>query len=77
MIEQIFISRLMQFLEEDYYPEDLTSRIVEGYRIRSYVRSKDEGILAGNRFIIPFLKYLEFEVKSSEADGKGVKKEIT
>jgi nicotinate-nucleotide pyrophosphorylase (carboxylating) len=74
MIEQIFISKLMQFLEEDYYPEDLTSRIVEGYKIRSYVRSKDEGVLAGNKFIIPFLNYLGFNVKSSMTDGVEVKK---
>ncbi len=64
----------MNFLEEDYYPEDLTSRIVEGYKIRSYVRSKDEGILAGEKFIVPFLKYLGFEVKSSVYDGRDIKK---
>lgn len=75
MIEQIYINKLLSFLEEDYFPEDITSKIVEGYKVRAYIKSKDEGILAGNKFIIPFLKYLNFDVKESLNDGARVKRE--
>lgn len=74
MIEQIYIKKLLSFLEEDYFPEDITSKIVEGYKVRSYIKSKDEGILAGNKFVVPFLKYLGFSVRETLNDGTRVKK---
>ncbi|ARM74874.1 carboxylating nicotinate-nucleotide diphosphorylase [Acidianus manzaensis] len=74
MIEQIYINKLLNLLEEDYFPEDITSKIVEGYKIRAYIRSKDEGILAGNKFIIPFLQYLGFSINESIKDGSRIEK---
>lgn len=74
MIDQIYAKKLLSLLEEDYLPEDITSKIVEGYAIRAYVKSKDEGILSGNKFIIPFLKYLNFSIKESLKDGDNIKK---
>ncbi|MEM4067553.1 MAG: hypothetical protein QXV17_11930, partial [Candidatus Micrarchaeaceae archaeon] len=35
---------------------------------------KDSGILAGNKFILPFLRFLNFEVKYYINDGKGISK---
>ncbi|AWR96389.1 carboxylating nicotinate-nucleotide diphosphorylase [Acidianus sulfidivorans JP7] len=74
MIEQIYINKLLSLLEEDYFPEDITSRIVEGYKVKAYVRSKDEGILAGNKFIIPLLQYLGSNIIEKSEDGNEVQK---
>ncbi|MEM3269499.1 MAG: carboxylating.nicotinate-nucleotide diphosphorylase, partial [Saccharolobus sp.] len=35
---------------------------------------KDSGILAGNKFILPFLRFFNFEVKYYINDGKGISK---
>lgn len=55
-------------------PEDITTKFLEGIRARGIVRCKDSGILAGNRFIVPFLKYLGFSNINGEKDGREVKK---
>ncbi|ADN49892.1 carboxylating nicotinate-nucleotide diphosphorylase [Vulcanisaeta distributa] len=74
MIEELYITRLLNYLEEDAYPEDITSRFLEGIRARGVVRSRDEGIIAGLRFIVPFLKYLGFEVITHKYDGEAIRK---
>ncbi len=74
MIEQIIIDKLMNFLKEDAYPEDITSKIVGGEKARGIIFSKDEGILSGTVFIIPFLKYLGLKVLESMKDGMEVKR---
>ncbi len=72
MIEELYISRLLNYLEEDAYPEDVTSRFLEGIRARGVVKSRDEGIIAGLRFIVPFLKYLGLEVIAHKRDGEAI-----
>ncbi|WP_054857780.1 carboxylating nicotinate-nucleotide diphosphorylase [Vulcanisaeta sp. JCM 16159] len=74
MIEELYINKLLNYLEEDAYPEDITSRFLEGIRARGIVKSKDEGIIAGLRFITPFLKYLGFEVITHKHDGEALRK---
>jgi nicotinate-nucleotide pyrophosphorylase (carboxylating) len=74
MIEQIIIDKLMNFLKEDAYPEDITSKIVSGEKARGIIFSKDEGILSGTVFIIPFLKYVGLKVLESMKDGMEVKR---
>lgn len=74
MINQLIIHRLLSFLEEDVYPEDITSKIVSGKKCKAIIVSKDEGILAGQKFIVPFLKYLDLKVVPKIEDGKEIKK---
>lgn len=74
MINQLIIDRLLSFLEEDVYPEDITSKIVSGKKCKAIIVSKDEGILAGQKFIVPFLKYLDLKVVPKIEDGKEIKK---
>lgn len=72
MIEELYIRRLLEFLEEDAFPEDLTSRFLSGIRGRGLILYKDgeRGLLAGVRFIKPFLDYLGFEVSVNRYDGE-------
>lgn len=74
MINQLIINKLLSLLEEDIYPEDVTSKIVSGKRCKAVIVSKDEGILAGQKFIIPFLEYLKVKVNRQIEDGKEIKK---
>ncbi|QIJ32832.1 carboxylating nicotinate-nucleotide diphosphorylase [Acidianus brierleyi] len=74
MINQIIIDKLMDFLKEDVYPEDITSRIVSGEKARGVIFSKDEGILSGTVFIVPFLQFLGLKVSEFMKDGTEVKK---
>ncbi len=34
MIEELYVNRFLNYLEEDAYPEDITSRFLEGIRAR-------------------------------------------
>ncbi|MCI2413670.1 MAG: carboxylating nicotinate-nucleotide diphosphorylase [Candidatus Aramenus sp.] len=72
MIKQLFVERLLDFLKEDAYPEDVTSRIVSGINARGIAFSKDTGVLSGNYFLVPFLEYLGFKVEQSRRDGESV-----
>ena len=74
MINQLIINKLLSLLEEDIYPEDVTSKIVSGKKCKAVIVSKDEGILAGQKFIIPFLEYLNVKVNRQIEDGKEIKK---
>ncbi|WP_338601811.1 carboxylating nicotinate-nucleotide diphosphorylase [Sulfolobus tengchongensis] len=74
MIDWVYVKRMIDYLEEDLIPEDITSKYLEGMRARGYVKCKDQGILAGNRFILPFLKYLNFNIIASIKDGSEVKR---
>jgi len=74
MINQLIINKLLSLLEEDIYPEDVTSKIVSGKKCKAVIVSKDEGILAGQKFIIPFLEYLSVKVNRQIEDGKEIKK---
>ncbi|WP_069807634.1 carboxylating nicotinate-nucleotide diphosphorylase [Vulcanisaeta thermophila] len=76
MIEELYIGRLLEFLEEDAYPEDITSKFLSGVRGRGLVRYKDEdnGVLAGIKFIVPFLRHLGFEVNNSMSDGSQMRR---
>jgi nicotinate-nucleotide pyrophosphorylase (carboxylating) len=70
VIEKIYVKRLIEYLEEDAFPEDITSKYLEGIKARGIVKCKDRGVLAGNKFILPFLKELGFHVKEFSNDGK-------
>ncbi|BFH74252.1 carboxylating nicotinate-nucleotide diphosphorylase [Sulfurisphaera javensis] len=74
MITQLIINKLLTFLEEDIYPEDITSKIVSGIKCKAVIVSKDEGVLAGQKFIIPFLEYLGVKVINYLQDGTQIKK---
>ncbi len=74
MINQIIIDKLMDFLKEDVYPEDVTSRIISGEKAKGVIFSKDEGILSGTVFIIPFMQFLGLKVSGFLKDGTEVKK---
>ncbi|MGC9170329.1 MAG: carboxylating nicotinate-nucleotide diphosphorylase [Thermoproteus sp.] len=71
MIE-LYLNKLMGYLEEDVYPEDVTSKFLSGIRARGFVRSKDNGVLAGLKFVEPFLRRLGFEVRALKRDGDEV-----
>ncbi|MFP3064230.1 MAG: hypothetical protein RXR59_01620 [Sulfolobus sp.] len=43
MIEKLVLNKLLQFLEEDVLPEDVTSKIVRGIKCKAYIKAKDEG----------------------------------
>ncbi len=72
MIKQLFVEKLLDFLKEDAYPEDVTSRIVSGMNARGIAFSKDSGVLSGNYFLVPFLEYLGFKVEQYKRDGESV-----
>lgn len=76
MIEELYIKRLLEFLEEDAFPEDITSRFLRGIEGRGIILYKDgeRGILAGVRFIEPFLRYLGLEVNANKFDSEAVNK---
>ncbi|MCS7103332.1 MAG: carboxylating nicotinate-nucleotide diphosphorylase [Candidatus Korarchaeum sp.] len=76
MIEEFYVRRLLDFLEEDVFPEDLTSRFLKGAEGRGLVLYKDgeRGVLAGVRFIEPFLRHLGFEVSVNKSDGEAISK---
>ncbi|MEM0263424.1 MAG: carboxylating nicotinate-nucleotide diphosphorylase [Saccharolobus sp.] len=48
--------------------------VAKDIKAKGYVVCKDSGILAGNKFILPFLRFLNFEVKYYINDGKGISK---
>ncbi|MCQ4345481.1 MAG: carboxylating nicotinate-nucleotide diphosphorylase [Sulfolobaceae archaeon] len=64
------VQKLWEFLREDAYPEDLTSRIVRGVKAEGVVLAKSEGVLAGLRFVVPFLTRLGFTVQANLNDGE-------
>lgn len=66
---ELYIKRLLEYLEEDAYPEDVTSKLLEGIKAKGVIKSRDEGILAGLRFMAPFLSHLGFEVVVYKRDG--------
>ncbi|QGA54321.1 carboxylating nicotinate-nucleotide diphosphorylase [Sulfolobus sp. E5-1-F] len=74
MIDWIYVKRLLDYLEEDVMPEDITTKFLEGIKARGVVKCKDSGILAGNRFIVPFLKYLGFSNINGKEDASEINK---
>ena len=50
ILEKLIFRRLLELLE-DVLPEDITSKAVKGVKCRAYVVSKEEGLLAGNKFL--------------------------
>ncbi|MGC9106148.1 MAG: carboxylating nicotinate-nucleotide diphosphorylase [Thermoprotei archaeon] len=64
------IERIWEFVKEDAYPEDLTSRIVRGMRAEGTILAKSQGIMAGMRFVVPFLTRLGFTVSVNVDDGQ-------
>jgi len=66
MIEKLVFNKLLQFLEEDVLPEDVTSKIVRGIKCKAYIKAKDEGLLAGVKFLKPLYEY--FNIKFEGMD---------
>jgi nicotinate-nucleotide pyrophosphorylase (carboxylating) len=66
MIEKLVLNKLLQFLEEDVLPEDVTSKIVRGIKCKAYIKAKDEGLLAGVKFLKPLYEY--FNIKFEGID---------
>jgi len=73
-MEEIYISKLLNYLEEDVFPEDISSKIVEGKEVRAQVITKDNGLIAGLKFLRPFLKTLGLTIKYSLDDGKEMRR---
>lgn len=73
-MEEIALERLMEFLRDDVFFTDVTTEalIPRGCRVKAIVLTEEEGIIAGNRFIIPFLKRLNLEVAKYIDDGEHV-----
>ena len=64
------VEKLYEFLKEDAYPEDVTSKIVRGIKAEGIILAKSEGVVAGLRYITPFLEGLGFTVYPSIRDGE-------
>ncbi len=75
MSELFEVEKLFEFLKEDLYPEDITSKYFSGYNVKAVIRSKnkEDFILAGMKFIIPFLERLGLKVIEYLKDGEVVK----
>ncbi|MEJ2781509.1 hypothetical protein WIW89_11635 [Stygiolobus sp. CP850M] len=74
IFEKLISRRLLERLEEDVLPEDITSKAVKGVKCRAYVVAKEEGLLAGNKFLVPFLEDLQLKVIEAKPDGNYFKK---
>ncbi|MDT7875720.1 MAG: carboxylating nicotinate-nucleotide diphosphorylase [Sulfolobaceae archaeon] len=66
MIEKLVLNKLLQFLEEDVLPEDVTSKIVRGIKCKAYIKAKDEGLLAGVKFLKPLYEYFNIKFESMD-----------
>lgn len=64
------VEKLYEFLKEDAYPEDVTSKIVRGIKAEGVIIAKSEGVVAGLRYVVPFLEGLGFTVYPSIRDGQ-------
>ncbi|MCY0859768.1 MAG: carboxylating nicotinate-nucleotide diphosphorylase [Sulfolobaceae archaeon] len=75
MSELFEVEKLFEFLKEDLYPEDITSKYFSGYKVRAVIRSKnkEDFILAGMKFVIPFLERLGLKVIEYLKDGEVVR----
>jgi nicotinate-nucleotide pyrophosphorylase (carboxylating) len=74
ILEKLISRRLLELLEEDVLPEDITSKAVKGVKCRAYVVAKEEGLLAGNKFLVPFLEDMRLKVIEAKPDGNYFKK---
>ncbi|BBG25187.1 carboxylating nicotinate-nucleotide diphosphorylase [Sulfuracidifex tepidarius] len=72
MLDTFVIEKLLSFLKEDAYPEDVTGRFASGIRAYAEIKVKDSGVLCGVKIVIPFLKYMGLEVKGFSEDGTQV-----
>jgi len=70
-LEEIAIDRLLQFLKDDLFFIDVTTEamIPKNCRARAIVVAEDRGIVAGNNFVAPFLKYFGIDVIRYVEDG--------
>ncbi|MEM0262428.1 MAG: carboxylating nicotinate-nucleotide diphosphorylase [Ignisphaera sp.] len=70
-MEGVAIDRLLQFLKDDLFFIDVTTEamIPKNCRARAIVVAEDRGIVAGNNFVVPFLKYFNIEVIRYVEDG--------
>ena len=64
------VEKLYEFLKEDAYPEDVTSKIVRGIKAEGVILAKSDGVVAGLRYVVPFLEGLGFTVYPSIKDGE-------
>ncbi len=74
MLDTFVIEKLLSFLKEDAYPEDVTGRFASGIKAFAEVKVKDSGVLCGVKIIVPFLKYMGLEIKGMSKDGTRVNK---
>jgi len=63
-MEEIIFQKILQFLEEDMPFGDITTDILIPRKIvRAKVINKEDCVVAGNRFIIPFLDKMGIELR--------------
>lgn len=65
------IEKLFDFLKEDAVFGDITSDIIvpEHCRVTAAVLAEEEGIVVGNKFVVPFLRSLGLEIIKFVDDG--------
>lgn len=75
-MEEIAVETLLQFLREDVVFEDVTSEalIPRGCVIRAAIIAESEGVVAGNRFVVPLLRRLGLDVLGHVEDGRRVER---
>lgn len=75
-MEEIVIEALLRFIKEDVVLEDITSEalIPRGYVVKAAVITEEDGIIAGNRFIIPLLRRMNLETLRYVEDGEMVER---
>jgi len=77
MLEVLIREKLLKYLEEDVYPEDITSKILfgnEDIECKAKVVFKDSGVLAGVKFINVLLKELGLRMISYRRDGERIER---
>ncbi|MEM1626357.1 MAG: carboxylating nicotinate-nucleotide diphosphorylase [Sulfolobaceae archaeon] len=77
MLEAIVKRKLLEYLEEDIYPEDLTSRLLfenEEIKSRAKIIFKENGVVAGLKFVNIILKELGLKIISQKKDGEKIEK---
>ncbi|MUN29148.1 carboxylating nicotinate-nucleotide diphosphorylase [Sulfuracidifex metallicus] len=75
MLDSFLVEKLLSFLKEDAYPDDITGRLASGINSVAQLRLKEEGVLCGVRVVIPFLKYMGLQVRNYREDGSKVKRD--
>ncbi|MDK2796383.1 MAG: hypothetical protein PWQ22_620 [Archaeoglobaceae archaeon] len=75
-MEEVIVFKLLEFLKEDAPYGDVTTETIipENCIAEAVVINNDDCVVAGNKFIVPFLKTLNIEILEYVNDGMYAKK---